>query len=130
MLCPCSHVLYTGNAEEDYQALVRPVFVLYAQVKNVALRRFSGPAFAIFVGSYPLRVFFGYFGRFKVERLRWISVHATSWENGMVVLETDREPYFLSPAEPQGFYDALRARLYGTAAKRYCSATSGGAGCS
>ncbi|MBC7106652.1 MAG: hypothetical protein H5T97_12005 [Firmicutes bacterium] len=59
--------------------------------------------------------FFGYFGRFKVEHLGWIRVYATSWENEMVLLETEREPYFLSPAEPQRFYEALRARLDGTA---------------
>ncbi|MGC7847684.1 PH domain-containing protein [Desulforudis sp. 1088] len=43
----------------------------------------------------------------------WIRVYATSWKNGMVVLETEREPYFLSPAEPQRFCDALRTRLCG-----------------
>lgn len=47
----------------------RPVFVPYAQVRNVALRRFSGPPFAIVrLGSYPPWRFFGYCGRFKVER--------------------------------------------------------------
>jgi len=95
----------------------RPVFVPYARVRNVALQRFPSPPFAIVrLGSYPPWGFFGYFGRFKVEHLGWIRVYAMSWENGMVVLETDRGPYFLSPAEPQRFYDALRARLCGTAA--------------
>jgi hypothetical protein len=94
----------------------RPVFVPYARVRNLALRRFPGPPFAIVrLGSYPPWGFFGYFGRFKVERLGWIRVYATSWKNEMVVLETDREPYFLSPAEPQRFYEALRARLDGSA---------------
>jgi len=94
----------------------RPVFVPYAQVRNLALRRFSGPPFAIVrLGSYPPWGFFGYFGRFKVERLGWIRVYATSWKNEMVVLETDREPYFLSPVEPQRFYEVLLARLCGTA---------------
>jgi hypothetical protein len=91
--------------------LFRPVFVPYAQVKNVATQRFAGPPFAIVrLGSYPPWGFFGYFGRFKVERLGWIRVYATSWKNEMVVLETDREPYFLSPADPQRFYAALQAR--------------------
>ncbi|MFZ5901669.1 MAG: PH domain-containing protein [Bacillota bacterium] len=89
----------------------RPVYVPYARVRNVALRRFPGPPFAIVrLGSYPPWGLFGYFGRFKVERLGWIRVYATSWKNEMVVLETEREPYFLSPAEPQRFYEALRAR--------------------
>jgi hypothetical protein len=97
--------------------LFRPVFVPYAQVKNVATQRFAGPPFAIVrFGSYPPWGLFGYFGRFKVERLGWIRVYATSWKNEMVVLETDREPYFLSPAEPQRFCGALRTRLNGTAA--------------
>jgi len=97
--------------------LVGPVYVPYAQVRNVALRRFPGPPFAtVRLGSYPPWGFSGYFGRFKVEHLGWIRVYATSWENEMVVLETEWEPYFLFPAEPQRFYAALRARLGGTAA--------------
>ncbi len=39
-----------------------------------------------------------------------------SAENWVVVLETNREPYFLSPVETQRFYDVLRARLCGTEA--------------
>ena len=104
----------------------RPVFVPYARVRNVALWRFPGPPLAIVrLGSYPPWGFFGYFGRFKVERLGWIRVYATSWKNEMVVLETDRESYFLSPAEPQRFYAALRARLDGTAVQRCWSVAPG-----
>lgn len=107
----------------------RAVFVPYTRVKSVALRRFPGPPFAVVrLGSYPPWGLFGYYGRFKVERLGWIRVYATSWENEMMVLETDREPYFLSPAEPQRFYAALRARLDGTAVQQCCLATPGGAG--
>lgn len=109
--------------------LVRPVFLPCVQVKNVALRRFPGPPIAIVrLGSYPPWGFFGYFGRFKVERLGWTRVYATSWENEMVVLETEREPFFLSPAEPQRFCEALRARLDGAAVQQCCSGTPGGAG--
>jgi hypothetical protein len=124
-------VAYVLDAEGVMIArrLVRPVFLPYLQVKNVALRRFPGPPFAVVrLGSYPPWGFFGYFGRFKVERLGWIRVYATSWENEMVVLETEREPYFLSPAEPQRFYEALRARLDGTVVQQCCSATPDGAG--
>ncbi|MBE3584917.1 MAG: hypothetical protein IMW94_01845 [Thermoanaerobacter sp.] len=95
----------------------RPVLVPYAQVKNVTTQRFTGPPFAIVrFGSYPPWGLFGYFGRFRVERPGWIRVYATSWDGEMVVLETDREPYFLSPAEPQKFCEVLRARLCGTVA--------------
>jgi len=94
----------------------RPVLVPYARVRRVALRQFPGPPNIVWLGSYPLRGFFGYFGRFRVERLGWIRVYATSWDGEMVVLETDREPYFLSPAEPQKFCEVLRVRLCGTAA--------------
>ncbi|HHW45042.1 MAG TPA: hypothetical protein GXX25_14780 [Desulfotomaculum sp.] len=84
------------------------------EVRNVTLRQFPGPPFAIVKpGSWGL---FGYFGRYRVERLGWIRVCATSWGNGMVVLVTGRELYFLSPVEPQRFFDALRVRLCGTAA--------------
>jgi hypothetical protein len=58
----------------------------------------SGLPFAIVrLGSHPPWGLFGYCGRFKVEHLGWIRGYATSWKNEMVVLETDRGPYFLSP---------------------------------
>jgi len=69
----------------------------------------SRPVNFVWLGSYPLLGFFGYFGRYRVERLGWIRVYATSWkkerdggaENGPGAVL----PF---PAEPQRFYEALR----------------------
>ncbi len=57
---------------------------------------------------------FGWFGLFTLRDGGTAKVYATRWDR-MVRIKTRREIYLLSPAEPQRFYEALRARLDGTA---------------
>lgn len=57
---------------------------------------------------------FGWFGLFTLKDGGTAKVYATRWDR-MVQVKTSREIYLLSPAEPQRFYEALRARLCGTA---------------
>ncbi|AEG16710.1 hypothetical protein Desku_3220 [Desulfofundulus kuznetsovii DSM 6115] len=89
--------------------LVRPVFVPYAQVKNVTTLRFAGPPFAIVrLGSHPP------WGAFRLLRpvqggapgvdqgLR----HVLGWRDGGA--GNGSGTVLFSPAEPQKFCEALR----------------------
>ena len=128
---PAAYIL---DAEEVVIArrLVRPAHIPYRQIRNVALRRFPGPPFAVVrLGSYPPWGFFGYFGRFKVENLGWIRVYAASWENEMVVLGGNRT--FFSRRSRGGSTRrcgrGLTALRYGSAVRERPEARAAAKGC-
>lgn len=108
-LTPTAYILGSEGIE-IIRRLAPPVLLPYAWIGNVYLKQFSSQPRAFF-WVLPSHGIWVYFGRIKVAGLGWIRCYATSWEGQMVVLETDRGPYYLSPTEPEKFYEALRFRL-------------------
>ncbi|MEW6448982.1 MAG: PH domain-containing protein [Bacillota bacterium] len=112
VLCGLTPTAYILGSEgvEIIRRFAPPVLLPYAWIGNVYLKQFSSQPRAFF-WLLPTHGTWVYFGRIKVAGLGSIRVYATSWEKEMVVLETDRGPYYLSPAEPVRFYETLRSRL-------------------